>query len=52
MYLDMQPTLEDVEANTAKLIDVWVENLGKESNLGRSHWVIVGEEELKAENTT
>lgn len=44
--------LEDIEANTTKLIDVWVENLGQESNLGRSHWIIVGEEELEAENTT
>lgn len=43
--------LEDIEANTTKLIDVWVEDLGEESNLGRSHWIIVGEEELEAENT-
>jgi hypothetical protein len=43
--------LENVKTDTAKFIDVGVEDLGKEPDLGRCHGVVVGEEELKVEDT-
>lgn len=49
--LDIEPTLEDVKTDAAKLVDIWVKDLGKESNLGRCHGVVVGEEELEAEDS-
>lgn len=50
--LDIEPTLEDVKTDAAKLVDIWVKDLGKESNLGRCHGVVVGEEELETEDPT
>lgn len=47
-----QRTLQDVEADTAQLVDVGVEDLGQEANLGGDHGVVVGEEELEFEVTT
>lgn len=47
-----QHTLQDVEADTAQLVDVGVEDLGQEANLGGDHGVVVGEEELELEVTT
>lgn len=41
------PTLQDVKADTAKLIDVGVEYLSEEANLRRRHRVVVGEEQLE-----
>lgn len=44
-------TLQDVEANTTQLVDVWVVDLGQEANLGRSHGVVFWEEELELEDS-
>lgn len=46
----MEPTLQDIQTDTAQLIDVRVEDLGEEANLGRSHGVVVGEEQLELED--
>lgn len=35
-------TLQDIETDAAELVDVGVEDLCEESNLGRSHGVVVG----------
>lgn len=44
-------TFQDIEADAAKLVDVRVEDFGKEADLGRGHGVVVGEEELELEGT-
>lgn len=43
---------EDVEADAAELVNVWVVDLGEETNLGWGHWVVVWEEELEVEDAT
>lgn len=48
----MQLTLENVKANAAQPVDVGVVDLGKKANLGRSHGVVVRQEELQLEDTT
>lgn len=45
-------TFQDIEADAAKLVDIGVEDLGKEANLGRCHGVVVGEKQLKVERAT
>lgn len=45
-------TFQDVETDAAKLVDVWVEDLGEKSNLGRCHGVVVREEQLQLECAT
>ena len=42
--------LEDVEANAAKLVNVWMVNLCAEKNLGWHHRVLLGQEELAVEH--
>ena len=42
--------LEDVKADTAKFVDVGMEDLGKKSDLGRRHGVVIGEEEFELED--
>lgn len=44
------PTLQHIKADTAKLVNVGVEDLGKEANLGGCHGVVVREKELKLED--
>lgn len=44
------PTLQDVQTNTAKLVDIGVVYLGQESNLGRRHGVVIGQEEFEFED--
>lgn len=44
-------TLEDVEANAAQPVDVGMVDLGEEADLGRSHGVVVWQEELELEDT-
>lgn len=44
-------TLEDIEADTAKLVNVGVVDLGHEADLGRSHGVVLGQEQLQLEDT-
>jgi hypothetical protein len=39
-------TLQDVQADTAELVDVWMVDFGEEADLGRSHGVVIGKEEL------
>jgi hypothetical protein len=43
--------LEYVKTDASKLINVGVEDLGKESDLWRCHGVVVGQEELKVKDT-
>lgn len=45
-------TFQDVEADAAKLVDIGVEYLGEEADLGRCHGIIVGEEQLQLECAT
>lgn len=45
-------TLQDVQADAAKSINVGVVDLGQEANLGWCHGVVVREEELKLEDAT
>lgn len=42
-------TLEDVQTDATEFVDVRVVYLGEESDLRRSHRVVVGEEELQIE---
>lgn len=44
-------TLQDVQADTTELVDIRVEDLGEEADLGRRHRVVVGKEELEFEDT-
>lgn len=45
-------TLKNVEADTTQLVDVGVEDLGQEADLGRDHRVVVRKEELELEGAT
>lgn len=45
-------TFQDVKTDAAKLVDVWMEDLGEKSNLGRCHGVVVREEQLQLECAT
>lgn len=45
-------TLQDIQADPAKTIDVGVVDLGEEANLGGSHRIVIGQEEFKSENAT
>lgn len=45
-------TFQDIEADTAKLVDIWVEDLGKKADLGRCHGIVVREEQLQLECAT
>ena len=42
--------LEDVETDSAELVDVGVVDLGSEEDLGRNHWVLFGQEQLAVED--
>lgn len=42
-------TLQHVEADAAEPVNVWVVYLGEEADFGRSHGVVVWEEELELE---
>lgn len=44
-------TFQDVKADPTKLVDIGVEDLGEEADLGRGHGVVVREEELELEGT-
>lgn len=35
-------TLEDIETDPAKLVNIWVVDLCQEADFGRSHWIVVG----------
>ena len=41
---------QDIQANRAIGIDVWVVNLGREADLGGFEWVIVGERDGEKED--
>lgn len=47
----MSLTLENIKTNAAQPVDVGVVDFGKEANLGRSHGVVVRQEELELEDT-
>lgn len=44
-------TLQDVEADTAELVDVRVVDLCQKANLGGRHGVFLGQEQLQLEDT-
>ena len=44
--------LQDIETDTAQLVDIRVVDLGEKANLGRGHGVVVWEEELEVEDAT
>jgi len=44
-------TLENIQADPAQAVDVWVVNLGKESDLGGCHGVVIRQEQLELEDT-
>lgn len=43
-------TLQDIQADTAQLVNIGVEDLGEEADLGGSHGVVIREKELKLED--
>lgn len=45
-------TFQDVKADAAKLVDIGVEYLGEEADLGRCHGIVVREEQLQLERAT
>lgn len=45
-------TFQDVEADATELVDIGVENLGEEADLGWRHGVVVREEQLQLECAT
>ena len=45
------PTLQDVQTNSTETVDVGVIDLGKEADLGWSHGVVVGQEQLELEDS-
>ena len=45
-------TLEDIETDAAKLINVGVVDFGQEPDLWWGHWVVIWEEKLELENAT
>jgi hypothetical protein len=49
-YMRICPTLQDIKADAAQPVDVWVVDFGEEADLGRSHGVVVGEEQLQLED--
>ena len=42
-------TLQDIETNPPKFINVRVVDFGQKTYFGRSHWIIVGKEEFEFE---
>ena len=44
--------LQDIEADSSELVDIWVVNLGSEQNLWWNHWVLFWQEELAVEDTS
>jgi hypothetical protein len=47
----VMPTLQNVQADAAELVDVWVVDLGKEADFGWCHGVVIRKEELELEGT-
>jgi len=45
-------TLENIETDTAKLVDIWVIDLCQKADLGGSHGVVVWKKELEFEDAT
>jgi hypothetical protein len=45
-------TLQDIQANATQTVNVGVVDLGQEADFGRSHRIVVGQEELEAEDAT
>jgi hypothetical protein len=44
--------LQDIEADSSELVDIWVVDLGSEQNLWWNHWVLFWQEELAVEDTS
>jgi hypothetical protein len=44
--------LDDVQADSAQLVDIWVVDLGDEKHLWWHHWVLVWQEEFAVEKTS
>jgi len=47
---EVKLTLQNVQANTAQSVDIWVVDFGQESDLWWRHGIVVWEEELEVEN--
>lgn len=47
----MRPTLQHIETDATKLVHIWVEDLGEETDFGWSHGIVVGEEKFELEDT-
>jgi len=44
--------LEDIKADSSKLINIWMVDLGSEKNLWCNHWILVGQEKFTLEKTS
>lgn len=44
--------LQNIEADSTKLVNVWMIDLGSEKDLWSNHWVLVWKEELASEKST
>ena len=44
--------LQDIEADSSKLIDIWVVDFGSEKNLWGNHWILVWKEEFTGEQSS
>ena len=42
-------TFQDIQTDTTKLVDIGMVDLGQKPNLGRSHGIVIWQEELKLE---
>ena len=45
-------TLQHIQADAAQLVDVRVEDLGEEADLGRGHGIVIWKEELEFKDAT
>jgi hypothetical protein len=45
-------TLQNIQADAAETVDVGVVDLGQETDFGRGHRIVVGQEQLKTEDAT
>jgi hypothetical protein len=45
-------TFQDIEADTAELVNVGVVDLGQEADLGGGHGVLLGQKQFQLKDTT
>mgnify|MGYP006117881361 CR=1 FL=1 len=44
--------LQDIKADSTKLINIWVVDFGSEKNLWSNHWILIREEEFTGEQSS